>query len=34
MKEAGDAGYKFGAVMGGKTALGGIEIVVITRRAN
>lgn len=33
MQEAGDAGYKFVAVMGGETAIGGSEIVVITRRA-
>jgi hypothetical protein len=29
MKEAGDAGYRFGGVMGGETSFGGSEVVVV-----
>jgi len=32
MKEAADAGYRFGGVMGGETAFGGSEVVVIMYR--
>lgn len=33
MQEAADAGFRFSAVMGGETAFGGSEVVVITRSA-
>lgn len=32
MQEAGDAGYRFVAVMGGETAMGGKEVVVLMER--
>lgn len=34
MQEAGDAGYKFVAVMGGETAIGGKEVVVLVEKAD
>ena len=34
MQEAGDAGYKFVAVMGGETAVGGKEVVVLVEKAS
>jgi hypothetical protein len=33
MQEAGDAGYRFVAVMGGNTAIGGSEVVVLMEKA-
>ena len=33
MQEAGDAGYRFVAVMGGETAIGGSEVVVLMEKA-
>jgi hypothetical protein len=33
MQEAGDAGYKFVAVMGGETAIGGKEVVVLVEKS-
>jgi hypothetical protein len=33
LNEAGSSGYRFGAVMGGETAAGGKEVVVVMRRA-
>lgn len=33
MQEAGDAGYRFVAVMGGETAIGGKEVVVLVEKA-
>ena len=33
MQEAGDAGYRFVAVMGGETAVGGKEVVVLVEKA-
>jgi hypothetical protein len=33
MQEAGDAGYRFVAVMGGDTAIGGSEVVVLMEKA-
>lgn len=33
MQEAGDAGYRFVAVMGGETAMGGKEVVVLLEKA-
>lgn len=33
MQEAGDAGYRFVAVMGGETAIGGKEVVVLMEKA-
>jgi hypothetical protein len=33
MREAADAGFRFGGVMGGETALGGSEVVVIMVRS-
>jgi hypothetical protein len=33
MQEAGDAGYRFVAVMGGETAVGGKEVVVLLEKA-
>lgn len=33
MQEASEAGFRFGGVMGGETALGGSEVVVIMVRA-
>jgi hypothetical protein len=33
MQEAGDAGYRFVAVMGGETAVGGKEVVVLMEKA-
>lgn len=32
MQEAGDAGFRFAAVMGGETALGGKEVVVVMQK--
>jgi hypothetical protein len=32
MREAGDAGFRFAAVMGGETAIGGKEVVVIMQK--
>ena len=34
MQEAGDAGYRFVAVMGGETAVGGKEVVVLMEKAS
>jgi hypothetical protein len=34
MQEAGDAGFKFVAVMGGETAIGGKEVVVLLERSS
>ncbi len=34
MREAGEAGYRFVAVMGGETAIGGKEVVVLMSNAN
>ena len=34
MQEAGDAGYKFVAVMGGETAIGGSQVVVLVEKAS
>ena len=34
MQEAGDAGYKFVAVMGGETAIGGKEVVILAEKAS
>ena len=34
MQEAGDAGYKFVAVMGGETAIGGSEVVVLVEKTS
>ena len=34
MQEAGDAGYRFVAVMGGETAIGGKEVVVLAEKAS
>jgi hypothetical protein len=34
MQEAGDAGYRFVAVMGGETAIGGKEVVVLMEKAD
>lgn len=34
MQEAGDAGYRFVAVMGGETAIGGKEVVVLVEKAS
>jgi hypothetical protein len=34
MQEAGDAGYRFVAAMGGDTAIGGKEVVVLMERAS
>ena len=33
MNDAGDAGYQFGAVMGGESAAGGKEVIVVMRKA-
>ena len=33
MNEAGDAGYQFGSVMGGESAVGGKEVIVVMRKA-
>src|SRR5918993_249210 len=33
MQEAGDAGFRFVAVMGGETAIGGKEVVVIMQKS-
>ena len=32
MQEAGDAGFRFAAVMGGETAMGGKEVVIVMQR--
>ena len=32
MQEAGDAGFRFAAVMGGETAVGGKEVVVVMQK--
>src|SRR6185503_6225277 len=34
MQEAGDAGYRFVAVMGGETAVGGKEVVVLMEKSS
>lgn len=34
MQEAGDTGYRFVAVMGGETAVGGKEVVVLMEKSN
>jgi hypothetical protein len=34
MQDAGDAGYKFVAVMGGETAIGGKEVVVLVEKSS
>src|SRR5687768_3764900 len=34
MQEAGDAGFKFVAVMGGETAIGGKEVVVLLEKSS
>jgi len=34
MQEAGDAGYRFVAVMGGETAIGGKEVVVLVEKSS
>ena len=34
MQDAGDAGYKFVAVMGGETAVGGKEVVVLVEKSS
>ncbi len=33
MREAGDAGFRFAAVMGGETAIGGKEVVVVMQKS-
>lgn len=33
MQEAGDAGFRYAAVMGGETAIGGKEVVVVMQKA-